>query len=390
MKSQFSVTIITVLLAANVVTLSNVANAVVSCVDKYHHASVIPCSDQNAIIAPSGGNMTANTTNAGTNVTRSFPNATVGNVNFLTYTNDTYGLKIQYPSNWLKEESHNQTSNDIVKFSAPNRAAPASLNIVGGKPAPQNIPLITYIDASIDALRQSFSNFSLIGSNATTLGDSPAQKIVYTATLPLSGVELKFMQIFTIKDSKSFVITFGTLPTIFSTYLPTVQKMIDSFAFTSIPKGGVYECPDGSLVPIGHENTCGNLTAGSNMTNSSSATTLPPTPPPATPQPSSSPAPTEQPGWWGACNTVQSYLLQPCSVYLNPDGTTTSEGDRAFGCIRNGAGLALAGISQGLPLSTIISGLRFAEGPTGCGGIVNWDKIPSITQLESFLHLFGG
>jgi hypothetical protein len=61
---------------ANGLSLSvktNVANAVVTCVDKYNYASVIPCSDQNAIVAPSsgngtgGGNMTAGITAAGGN-----------------------------------------------------------------------------------------------------------------------------------------------------------------------------------------------------------------------------------------------------------------------------------------------------------------------------------
>src|SRR5205823_9533128 len=83
-------------------------------------------------------------------------------------------------------------------------------------------------------LRHSFDNFSLIDSNATTLAGFPAHKIVYTAVLPSSGLELKFMQILTIKDSKSFVITFGTLPTNYSRYLPTIQKMIDSFAFIPV------------------------------------------------------------------------------------------------------------------------------------------------------------
>lgn len=154
--------------------------------------------------------------------------------NFLTYGNSTYGIRIQYPSTWLKEESHNQTSNDIVKFSAPATAAPASLSVIGGSPAPQSVPLAVYVNASIYLLRHSFDNFSLIDSNATTLGDSPAHKIVYTAILPSSATELKFMQILTIKDSKSFVITYGTLPTIFSMYLPTIQKMVDSFAFMPV------------------------------------------------------------------------------------------------------------------------------------------------------------
>jgi hypothetical protein len=164
-------------------------------------------------------------------------NATTGaptEVKFLPYENSTYGIRIQYPSSWLKEESHNQSSNDIVKFSSTARTAPASLAITGGKPAPQSIPLQLYINASIDVLKHSFDNFSLVESNATTLAGFPAYKIVYTGIIPSSGLELKFMQILTIKDSKNFVITFGTLPTDFSTYVPTIQKMIDSFAFIPV------------------------------------------------------------------------------------------------------------------------------------------------------------
>ena len=74
----------------------------------------------------------------------------------------------------------------------------------------------------------------MIDSNSTTLAGFPAHKIVYTGIIPSSGLEVKFMQILTIKDSKSFVITFGTFPTNFSTYLPTIQKMIDSFAFIPV------------------------------------------------------------------------------------------------------------------------------------------------------------
>jgi hypothetical protein len=171
--------------------------------------------------------------NSQSNATNSTAGAAT-EVKFLPYENSTYGIRIQYPSSWTKQESQNQSSNDIVKFSSTARTAPASLAITGGKPAPQSIPLQLYINASIYALRQSFDNFSLIESNATTLAGFPAYKIVYTGIIPSSGLELEFMQVLTIKDSKNFVITFGTLPTDFSTYLPTTQKMIDSFAFIPV------------------------------------------------------------------------------------------------------------------------------------------------------------
>jgi PsbP-like protein/PsbP len=192
-----------------------------------------------------------------TSITSTHGNST----NFLTYSNSTFGIKIHYPSNWIKQESQNQSSNDIVKFSSPAATVPASLAITGGKPAPQIIPLQVYINASIYVLRHSFDNFSLIESNSTNLAGFPAHEFVYTAIIPSSGLEVKFMQILTIKDSKSFVITFGTLPTDFSTYLPTVQKMIDSFAFIPVTTPATAQSTNATttsappLVPKPNQNT---------------------------------------------------------------------------------------------------------------------------------------
>ena len=250
-------------------------------------------------------------------------NMTVSSANFLTYNNDTYELKIQYPSNWLKENSHNLTSNDIVKFSAPATAAPASLNIVGGKPALQSIPLQSYVSASLDLLRQSFNNFNLIGSNATTLGDSPAQELVYTATLPSSGLNLKFMQILTIGDSKSYVITFGTLPTDFSRYLPTVQKMIDSFAFTSETtdtsqnvSASTTITGDTPFQDLGSNIPVISKVVGDKQTNvfhNEKGVFVP---------------------WSLICAYSQPYLQVSCSTLIGSDGSLTSQGDKAFACIQ--------------------------------------------------------
>jgi hypothetical protein len=167
--------------------------------------------------------------------TNSTNSATAGSeVKILPYENSTFGIKVHYPSNWIKQESQNRSSNDIVKFSSPVGTGPASLDIIGGKPVPQNISLEQYNNASINALSRSFPGFNITESNATTLAGIPAHKIVYTAIIPTSGLELKFMQIFTIKDGKDYVITSAALTTDFSTYLPTFQKMIDSFAFVPL------------------------------------------------------------------------------------------------------------------------------------------------------------
>ncbi|MGB6593241.1 MAG: tetratricopeptide repeat protein [Candidatus Nitrosopolaris sp.] len=49
-----------------------------------------------------------------------------GNVTkFLEYENSTYGIKIQYPSTWIKEGSHNASSNEVVTFGSSPGTSPA-------------------------------------------------------------------------------------------------------------------------------------------------------------------------------------------------------------------------------------------------------------------------
>ncbi len=172
------------------------------------------------------GGQTLNQTALSTNQTTSNGSST-----FLTYENSNYGIKIQYPSTWTKVRPANQSSNDIVRFISPPGTTPLSFDIIvsTGSISPL-IPLQLYANAGIALLKNSFLDFNLISSNATTLGGVPAQKMIYTASLP-SGLTLKFLQFFAIKDSTSYIITSGTLPADFATYLPTIQKMASSFTF---------------------------------------------------------------------------------------------------------------------------------------------------------------
>ena len=160
-------------------------------------------------------------------------NSTTGagpEVKFLPYENSTYGIRIQYPSNWIKQESQNQSSNLIVGFKSPPGTRFAYITIERGGHVPQNISLEQFSNATINELRQLFPGFNLTESNSTTLAGIPAHKIEYTS-ITQSGRELELMQVWTLKDARDFIITYGSLSRDFSSYLPTIQKMIDSFAF---------------------------------------------------------------------------------------------------------------------------------------------------------------
>ncbi len=90
--------------------------------------------------------------------------------------------------------------------------------------------------------------------------------------------------------------------------------------------------------------------------------------------------------WMSICNTVSGALMQPCSAYVNSDETLSTEGERAFGCIRNGVLMAGGAMTLGVPTPIIIGGLRTLADQTGCGNIVNWNLV-SLGDLKSLQNL---
>ena len=91
--------------------------------------------------------------------------------------------------------------------------------------------------------------------------------------------------------------------------------------------------------------------------------------------------------WMPICTFFQSALYSSCNSLVNYDGTLTIKGDRAFTCIRNGALLAAGAGLNSIPPHFITEVLRALEGPTGCGGIVNWNTIDAIVSVNRILNL---
>ena len=153
-------------------------------------------------------------------------------INFSTYENPIFGVRILYPANWDKQENSsssndNSTLIDLVAFSPPfknNSDIVGKLivqvdNISDIKP----ITLAKYANDTVSDLRQ---DFKVSQSNATLAGN-PAYKFVYTGLE--ASVDLKAMMVMTIKGDRAYIISYTAEPEKYSYYLPTVQKMIDSF-----------------------------------------------------------------------------------------------------------------------------------------------------------------
>jgi photosystem II reaction center protein PsbP len=148
--------------------------------------------------------------------------------NFQTYSNLAFGIKMKYPSNWLKLDlSRNNSSVLVVAFKTPVGSPLGSLNILGGNVSSGNVTLTALVNTTINHLRQTGKILHLISSTPTTLAGNLAHKLVYTTMAP-QGFELEAMQLISLIGKKAYFITYAVPTANYATYLPIILRMISS------------------------------------------------------------------------------------------------------------------------------------------------------------------
>jgi hypothetical protein len=91
--------------------------------------------------------------------------------------------------------------------------------------------------------------------------------------------------------------------------------------------------------------------------------------------------------WAKLCSSAQSYLLESCSSLINPDGSLNSAGDKAVGCITNGAILTIAAKKYlSMQTGTIGNLLNLLAKPTGCDGIVDLNNAQNSPDLDRLVQ----
>jgi serine/threonine-protein kinase len=156
-----------------------------------------------------------------------------GPSNLLNYQNPTYGIKMQYPTDWTASTSGIPSYNGIIGFYSPlqglSDTLPAELTL-SITTYSQAISLDEYTKATLGALEK--QGIKVDESSQNTLSGKPGYKITFSPPNPATQttpVSLKVMQTWTTIDNKVYVLSFNADSTKFATYLPTVQKMLNSF-----------------------------------------------------------------------------------------------------------------------------------------------------------------
>src|SRR5919108_4323110 len=145
------------------------------------------------------------------------------NNTFNLYENPTYGIQIQYPSDWGRLDlSFLQDSADIDFYPLSDTSLAKNLKVLVKNLPFHNMTLEEYTNTQINPTEE-----NLLESNPTTLANIPGYKIVFTN---IAG--LKTMQVWTIKDDKAYIITYIAKEEDYKKDLQIVQKMIDSFEIT--------------------------------------------------------------------------------------------------------------------------------------------------------------
>jgi hypothetical protein len=146
--------------------------------------------------------------------------------NYIVYKNPTYGIAIQYPADWKKIEYYNPPatisgSNLIVNFLAP------SVNTSGHWRA----------HLMVQVLKQDQAK-KLVPQSQITIGDRQGFKALHNSSIQIFNLDRNTDSIVHIKamyvwlagnDGNTYLITYKAATAEYQDYLPTIQKMIDSF-----------------------------------------------------------------------------------------------------------------------------------------------------------------
>ena len=165
--------------------------------------------------------------------------AAAQSADLLTYENATYGVTIQYPSNWLVETTDfpGDPLSQIVGFFSPLESRVDTyeerLWIAQEQQSfSEDFDLAQYAEQIVSNYNSTLTDFSLdeIDTETATLGnnDSPAYRIVYSERLEPENIDLKTLEIGTLIGDKLYIVMYHAETARYDQYLPIIEEMINS------------------------------------------------------------------------------------------------------------------------------------------------------------------
>jgi hypothetical protein len=154
-------------------------------------------------------------------------------ISFLPYQNPTYGIFIQYPSNWIASTSGLADYTDLIAFYAPlqNVSDPFPVRLkISVITYGQNISLSEYTNFVWTILNQS-EQVDVKSSAEVTLAGYPSYRVVLAdQSFQNITVILYHMNTWTAIGNKVYLLTYEGEESKFNQHLPEVSQMLESLS----------------------------------------------------------------------------------------------------------------------------------------------------------------
>ena len=171
----------------------------------------------------------------------------VGNKNLKTYTNNQYNFVISYPANWEKIEFAQGITESgrqiLATFLSPLESPSDSfreyltIEVANFSPgtAVDNAKLIKYADSQVDGYMKSLHGFHLLAKseefnniNELPIGNPSCYEVIYSHVDATAG-KINVLDTYCARNSKIYLLSFQSDSVKYSSYLPLVKEIVNSF-----------------------------------------------------------------------------------------------------------------------------------------------------------------
>lgn len=148
---------------------------------------------------------------------------------FSIYKESDLGITIKYPQSWQRQNIDNIFTKELVTFLSPQSGADNFQEKVTLSIEDYSGSLNQSKEDFTKEINQSLSAAEIIETSPTTFAFRPAFKIIYTGKDRENNLNLKNLQIWTLKANKAYIITYSAEQEDYDKFIPVVEEMIKTF-----------------------------------------------------------------------------------------------------------------------------------------------------------------
>jgi hypothetical protein len=146
---------------------------------------------------------------------------------FLTYDDLITGFSIKYPPDWERAQHIDKSVTFLAPRESYSDTNPAGLGIMVIEVVSNNT-LASITQNQLNKLKNLYPDIQILESMETIFLGHPSHMIIFATTDNTQSMR-KAMQIWFKEDNKAFLMTYKSDNQRYSKYLPTIDKMLNSF-----------------------------------------------------------------------------------------------------------------------------------------------------------------